>query len=373
MIIKKLELNNFRNYETVSIELSEGINILYGDNAQGKTNLLEAMYMGCTTKALRAAKERELIRFGDEEAHLRMYIRKNDIDRKIDMHLKKNKTKGVAIDGIPVVKAAEVYGMMNIISFSPDDLSIIKNGPAERRRFLDMELCQLDRSYMYNLASYNKALAQRNVLLKQISSNKELESTLQIWDEQIVKYGSYLIDKRKIFISELNEIAADIHKKLTNGEESLELLYVPDCTADDISLKLALNHEKDYLLKVTGVGPHRDDIEFRINGSDSRKYGSQGQQRTVALTLKLAEIELVKKKVGDNPVLLLDDVLSELDRNRQTQLLDSIDNIQTIITCTGLQEFVNDRIKYDRIFRVTKGTVCDFDFAINDKTEGKDE
>ena len=373
MIIKKLELNNFRNYETLEIELSEGVNILYGDNAQGKTNILEALYMGCTTKSLRAGKERELIRFGEEEAHIRMYINKNNVDRKIDMHLKKNKAKGVAVDGIPVAKAAEVYGMMNIISFAPDDLSIIKNGPAERRRFLDMELCQLDRSYMYNLGSYNKTLAQRNILLKQMGSNKELESTLQIWDEQLIKYGSYIIEKREAFIKELNVIAARIHKKITADEEELELIYAPDSSVKDLPLNLAMNHEKDYFQKITTVGPHRDDIEFKINGTDSRKYGSQGQQRTVALTLKLAEIELVKKKVNDNPVLLLDDVLSELDRNRQTQLLDSINHIQTIITCTGLQEFVNDRIKYDRIYKVTKGTVADYDFVNGDKLEERNE
>lgn len=358
MVIKKLELSNFRNYVNLDIELGDGVNILYGDNAQGKTNILEALYMGCTTKSQRAVHEREIIRFGEEEAHIRMYVLRQNIERRIDMHLRKNKGKGVAIDGIPVEKSAEVYGMMNIISFSPDDLAIVKNGPAERRRFIDMELCQLDRNYLYNLSGYNRTLAQRNILLKQLSNNKELEGTLDIWDEQLIGFGTCIINKRIQFINELGEIASEIHRKLTNSEEVLEIKYEPDSSAESLGLNIAMSREKDMLLKVSNTGPHRDDISFFINNKlDIRKYGSQGQQRTVALTLKLAEIELVKRKVRDNPILLLDDVLSELDRNRQTQLLNSISGIQTVITCTGLEEFVNDRIRYDRIYRVDKGTV----------------
>ena len=344
--------------EKLELELSAGVNILYGDNAQGKTNVLEALFMGCTTKSQKAAKEREVIRFGQDESHIRLYVNKGGINRKIDMHLKKNSPKGVAIDGIPIAKSAELYGMMNIISFSPDDLTIIKNGPAERRRFIDMELCQLDRSYLYNLSNYNKALTQRSMLLKQISDNKELESTLSIWDEQLVRFGEEIISKRAEFIREMGETAADIHKTLTDDEEELKLKYVPNSAAGHLGIDLAMSHERDIILKMNNVGPHRDDLEFEINHDDARKYGSQGQQRTVALTLKLAEIELVKKKVGDNPVLLLDDVLSELDRNRQTQLLNSISDIQTVITCTGLEEFVNGRISCDRIYRVEKGTVA---------------
>lgn len=357
MYINKLELNNFRNYAQLDIELSKGVNILYGDNAQGKTNILEALYMGCTTKSQRAVREREMIRFGEEEAHIRMYVTKRDLSRKIDMHLKKNSKKGVAIDGVPVERAAEIYGMMNIISFSPDDLSIIKSGPAERRHFIDMELCQLDRSYMYCLSNYNKALTQRNVLLKQMSDNKELEKTLYIWDEQLLNYGCEIIDKRKEFIKSIEKTAQRIHSELTNNEEELEIIYVPNVSSSGFSVDLAMNHDKDIAQRVTTVGPHRDDLEFRINKEDARKFGSQGQQRTVALTLKLAEIDIVKQAVSDNPILLLDDVLSELDRNRQNQLLGSIADIQTIVTCTGLEEFVSGRIKYDCIYHVEQGKV----------------
>ncbi|MBO7634860.1 MAG: DNA replication and repair protein RecF, partial [Lachnospiraceae bacterium] len=227
MIIKKLELNNFRNYESLEVELDSGINIFYGDNAQGKTNILEALYMGCTTKSHKATRDSEVIRFGEKEAHLRMYVEKAGIERKIDMHLKKNGPKGVALDGIPLAKAAEIYGMMNIISFSPDDLSIIKNGPAERRSFIDMALSQLDKMYLYSLSSYKKSLNQRNILLKQIKSNDELENTLSVWDEQLAKYGEYIINRRSDYIKEIGEIAADIHGRLSGGKEKLKLKYLP--------------------------------------------------------------------------------------------------------------------------------------------------
>ena len=273
------------------------------------------------------------------------------------MHLKKNSPKGVAVDGMPLTKASEVYGMMNIISFSPDDLSIIKNGPVERRNFIDMELCQLDRNYLYNLSSYKKALTQRNILLKQIKDNKELESTLSVWDEQLVKYGETIITKRSEFIDEIGKIAAKVHTDISGGKETLKLKYTPNVSSDRLALELAISHERDIILKTTNVGPHRDDVEFEINTDEARKFGSQGQQRTVALTLKLAEIELVRKKTGDDPVLLLDDVLSELDRNRQNELLNNISDIQTIITCTGLEEFVSGRIKLDKIYKVDSGSI----------------
>lgn len=362
MTIKKLELSNFRNYSSLQIELGSSINILYGDNAQGKTNILEAVYLGCTTKSQRAVREKEMIAFGSEEAHLRLFADKNGMERRVDMHLRRSGGKGVAIDGVPVEKAAQLYGMFNIVSFAPDDLSIVKNGPAERRRFIDMELCQLDRTYLHDLSGYNRALAQRNALLKQIGNNKELEDTLKIWDEQLVSYGTGVITSRRKFINELSIIAGDILKKITDAGEILSIRYVPNCSEQNIGIELAMGRDRDLILKTTGSGPHRDDLEFLINNENARTYGSQGQQRSVALALKLAEIELVRKKTGDNPVLLLDDVLSELDRKRQTQLLNSMKDIQTIVTCTGLEEFVRSRMdisdsdKY-RIYCVHQGTI----------------
>ena len=357
MVINRLELMDFRNYENLDVELSEGVNIFFGDNAQGKTNILEAIYLCCTTRSQKRSHDRDMIRFGEEEAHLKMYFHKAQLDRKIDLHLIKNKSKKIAVDGIPVTKATEIYGMMNVISFSPDDLSIIKEGPAERRNFMDMELCQLSREYMYSLSSYNRALVQRNNLLKQISANESLKSTLDIWDEQIAGFGKTIIDQRSRFTEDLNTIAAPIHKRLTEGEEDLKIRYVMNSSSEDLQKNIFLSRDRDIMTKMSNVGPHRDDMECIINGDNARIFGSQGQQRTVALTLKLAEIELVKKNVRDDPVLLLDDVLSELDRGRQNQLLNSISGIQTVITCTGLEEFIKERINCDRIYKVEQGRI----------------
>lgn len=359
MIIRSLELSNFRNYEKLNISFSPDVTILYGDNAQGKTNVLEALYTASTTKSQKGSKDKDMIKFNESESHIRMTVEDGDIERRIDMHLKSTKQKGVAIDGIPIRKASELYGIMNIISFSPDDLGIIKEGPAERRRFIDMELCQLDKLYMHNFSGYNRALDQRNNLLKQISFNAELKGTLNVWDEQLINFGEYLIEKRDLFIKEISDIASKIHSIITENKETLEIQYLPSTDKESFRNELLSSREKDIILKMTNVGPHRDDMIFMVNGQDARKYGSQGQQRTAALTLKLAEIELVKKKTGKNPVLLLDDVLSELDRNRQNKLLENISGVQTVVTCTGLEEFIKNRIKYDKVYRVTAGTITE--------------
>ncbi|HWT27262.1 MAG TPA: DNA replication/repair protein RecF [Mobilitalea sp.] len=360
MILKSLELMDYRNYNQLNMQFHNGTNILYGENAQGKTNILEAVYLCGTTKSHRGSKDKEIIMFHKDEAHVRVILEKNTIPHKIDLHLKKNKAKGVAIDGIPIKRQGELFGMLNLVFFSPEDLYIIKNGPGERRRFIDLELCQLDKVYLYHLANYNKVLLQRNNLLKQIGFNRNLLDTLYIWDEKLIEYGVKIIDARSAFIKRLNELVYDIHKKLTGGKEELGLQYEPNVKKDEFEEKLKKSLERDLTLKMTNVGPHRDDLNFLTDSIDIRKYGSQGQQRTAALSCKLAEIELVKAVIKENPILLLDDVLSELDRQRQTHLLESIGDIQTIITCTGLEEFVGHRIEFNKIFRVSEGTVtCD--------------
>lgn len=357
MIIKSLELADFRNYETLEINFDKGTNILYGDNAQGKTNILEAIYVSATTKSHKGSKDREIINFDKEEAHIRTYLEKEDVEYKVDMHLRKNKSKGIAIDGKKIKKAAELMGLLNIVFFSPEDLAIIKNGPLERRRFADMELCQLDSFYLYNLNHYNKIINQRNKLLKDMYFNPGLKETLNIWDSQLVSFGSKIIERRSIFAGQLCEIINEIHSKLSGGKEKLTVKYEPDVSIENFEEKMKENQEKDIRSKMTSTGPHRDDFSFIVNGIDIRRYGSQGQQRTAALSLKLSEIELVKKVTKDTPVLLLDDVLSELDSNRQNYLLNSIGDIQTIITCTGLDEFVNNRFEINRIFEVVNGVV----------------
>ena len=357
MIIESIELSNFRNYENLQIHLDEGTNILYGDNAQGKTNILEAAYLSGTTKSHKGSRDKEMIRFGENESHIRTVVKKNEKEYQIDMHLRKNGAKGVAINKIPIKKASELFGILNIVFFSPEDLNIIKNGPAERRRFIDLELCQLDKLYLSDLSNYNKVLNQRNKLLKDISFHSDLIETLPMWDMQLLMYGWRIINKRRQFVNELNEIITKIHSNISGGRENLILKYEPSIDESSFEEALLRQKNKDLKLCQTTVGPHRDDMLFSIDGIDIRKFGSQGQQRTSALSLKLSEIDLVKKSIHNTPVLLLDDVLSELDSNRQNYLLNSITDIQTIITCTGLEEFVKNRFQINKIFQVINGEV----------------
>lgn len=357
MIIKSLELNNFRNYETLNIHFEPETNILYGDNAQGKTNVLEAIYLSGTSKSHKGSKDREIIRFGEEESHIRVFVEKNDKTFQIDMHLKKNKSKGIAINQVPIRKASELFGLLNIIFFSPEDLNIIKNGPKERRRFVDLELCQLNKIYLAELTKYNKILNQRNKLLKDIYFRPDLKDTLPIWDVQLIEYGRKVIASRQLFIQELNEIVTKIHFNLSGGKEEMILQYEPNAGEEELEQKLKSSLERDLKFGLTSVGPHKDDLSFKIKEMDVRKFGSQGQQRTCALSLKLAEIELVKYVIKDSPVLLLDDVLSELDSSRQNYLLNHINKTQTIITCTGLDEFIRNRFHINRVFKVMDGQI----------------
>ena len=418
--VNSLKLKNFRNYDLLNVEFDGSTNIFYGNNAQGKTNILEAVYLSGTTKSHRGSKDRDMIRFGEDESHIETVVEKNGISYQIDMHLKKNSPKGIAINKMPIRKASELFGIVNLVFFSPEDLNIIKNGPAERRRFIDLELSQLDKVYLNNLSNYNRIVNQRNHLLKELSfggkkdlsdtpedlniikngpaerrrfidlelsqldkvylnnlsnynrivnqrnhllkelsfgGKKDLSDTLEIWELQMVQYGERLIARRKEFVEQINGIIAKIHQRLTGGKESLKIIYEP--STGDLPFEQALNRyrERDLRMKSTTVGPHRDDIGFLIGDMDIRKYGSQGQQRTAALSLKLSEIELVKLATHDTPILLLDDVLSELDKHRQNYLLDSIHDIQTLITCTGVEDFVNHRFSINKVFHVQNGQV----------------
>ena len=353
MIIESIELKNYRNYDKLHMDFSHGTNILYGDNAQGKTNILEAIYVCATTKSHRGSKDKEIIQFDRDESHIKLNVRKRDVPYRIDMHLKKNRAKGVAVNGVPIKKASELFGIVNVVFFSPEDLNLIKNGPAERRRFIDLELCQLNKLYVHSLVQYNKIVTQRNKLLKDIMFRPDYEETLDIWDMQLVQYGREVIRCREAFVSQLNDLIGTIHRQLSGEKESLQ----PNVTADMFEDTLRKSRPSDLKQRTTLTGPHRDDLSFIINDIDIRRFGSQGQQRTAALSLKLAEIELVKKIVNDYPILLLDDVLSELDGSRQNHLLSGINHIQTMITCTGLEDFVNNRFRIDKIFKVVSGEV----------------
>ena len=350
MNIESLELSNYRNYKNLYMDYSPKTNLLFGNNAQGKTNILEAIYICAAGRSHRGSKDKEEIKFGEDEAHIKININKNNINYRIDIHLKKNRPKGIAINGIPIKKTSELLGIFNVVFFSPEDLSIIKNGPSERRRFLDMELCQLNSLYVHSLICYNKILIQRNKLLKDFNFIKESKETLDILDIQLIKYGKEIIRYREVFIDELKNIIKKISKDISG--EYININYEKNIEIDEYEKKLKDKRNEELKLKMTLIGPHRDDIRFSIDGVDIRKFGSQGQQRTAALSLKLSEIELVKEKVKDTPVLLLDDVLSELDKKRQSKLLEYIGDIQTVITCTGLEDFINSNLDIDKIYNV---------------------
>ena len=360
MKITSLDLDNFRNYDVLHLKPDPGINIIYGDNAQGKTNLLEAICLLSSGRSHRGSKDREMIRFGAEESHLKMSLQKEDTELRVDMHLRNGKNKGIAVNLVPVRKTADFLGLVQCVFFSPEDLQIVKEGPQERRKFIDNELCLLDKIYLNDFIRYRKALEQRNKLLKDIAFEPSLLSTLDVWDEQLVRYGKDMILRRRDFIKELHDITLPIHRRLSGERESLELFYEPNVEEEYFEEELKRSRDKDLKSRTTNVGPHRDDMSFMVEDNhtiDARIYGSQGQQRTCALSLKLAEISLVEKRTREKPVLLLDDVLSELDSGRQKYLLESIGNIQTFITCTGLDDFVDRHVDHARTFQIIQGQV----------------
>jgi DNA replication and repair protein recF len=357
MFIEKLSLKDYRNIEKLNIELSENVNIFYGDNAQGKTNILESMFMCATGRSQRTHIDRELIKFGCDSAHIQMYVNKDGYNDRIDIHLKQREKKGIAINNIVIKKLGELFGTINIVLFSPEDLMLVKEGPSYRRRYLDMELCQMSKIYYSNLQRYYKVLKERNNLLKKIKDKISLKDTLDIWDSQLVDYGCKIYESRKQFIAELNEKGIEIHSKITKNSENLKIEYKPSVEPKYYESKMKNTRDKDIYYGTTAYGIHKDDMLFFINDINARDYGSQGQQRTVCLTLKLAEIELIKSKTNNSPVLLLDDVLSELDKNRQNFIINSISNIQTVITSTGNEEILNSLNKNSKIFRIKNGCI----------------
>ena len=357
MYIKNISLQYFRNYENLNMEFSPKLNILYGDNAQGKTNVLEAVYMSAMGRSQRTSKDKEIIKLDKEEAHIQVFVVEDngESENRIDVHLKKNGKKGIAVNSVVVKKLGELFGRIYIVIFSPEDLQLIKSGPSERRKFVDMELCQLNKIYYYDLQQYYKILKQRNNLLKTIQKTPNLKDTLFVWDSQLITYAKKIIASRKAFIEKVRKIASGIHFNITGGAEKLDIEYTPNANEDEMELKLKKHLEKDIFFGNTSVGPHKDDLNFYINGNDVKVYGSQGQQRTAALSAKLAEIELIKEEKAVNPILLLDDVLSELDENRQMYLLDNISDIQTILTCTGIEDSIKKYADKAKIYNIRQG------------------
>lgn len=355
MYIKEFSLVGFRNLEKTTIQLNKNINIFYGENAQGKTNLLESIYLCATGRSQRTKIENQLIKFGEKESHIQSFIvNKNKVD-KIDIHLKRDSKKGVAVNGIVIKKLSQLLGNLYVVIFSPEDLNLIKEGPSERRRFLDIEICQINPLYYYNLQQYYKILKQRNCLLKTVQNKEELENTISIWDEQLLEYGKKIILQRTEFINSLNKIAYKKHFEISNGKENLFIQYKPNITQETFEKRLIHYRQRDFFMKTTTVGPHKDDLQFLINENDVKVYGSQGQQKTTALSAKLAEIDLIYEKTGEFPVLLLDDVFSELDKNRQNYLLESIEDIQVILTCTGIEDIIEKYSREKSLYYIKNG------------------
>ncbi|MHC1719083.1 MAG: DNA replication/repair protein RecF [Clostridiaceae bacterium] len=360
MFIKYLKLKDYRNYENLYIELNQNANVFIGDNAQGKTNILESIYMCSIGKSHRTNKDKEMIRWGQSGSVINVYVKKERLDKKIEIIISREEKKGINVNSIKMNRISDMIGILNVVMFSPEDLKIVKESPSYRRRFLDIELCKLNKKYYYNLVQYNRVLEERNASLKKWKYiNDEI---LDVYDEQLAGYGSYVVSERIGYIDKLKKKGVKIHSEITSGIEEIQFEYL-SCVKDsekgmeEIRSSLKLNRHKDFERKTTSNGPHRDDFSISINGADTRIYGSQGQQRTSVLTIKFATIEIIKEITGEYPVLLLDDVLSELDLNRQKYILNSINNIQTIITCTGISD-IEDYLKEGAaIFTVRNGTV----------------
>lgn len=357
MKIKKITLNNFRNYANQTLSLGDNLNVIVGENAQGKTNLIESVFLCAIGRSPRTNKDKDLIEWNSQFAKVDIEVEKNIGNSRVEMFLFRNQNKAVKINQIGIQKIGQLLGVVNAIYFSPDELKLIKDSPDERRKFMDISLCQFDKNYFYDLSNYNKILQQRNKLLKSASENV-LKDTIVIWNEQLATSGAKIIMSRLAFVENLKPIVKDIHKMLTNDKEELVIEYQGYIAPTENELKLLLlkkyeeSLEKDVRLGYTTVGPHRDDIKIVSCGIDLRSFGSQGQQRTAAITLKLAELEVFKNNLGEYPVLLLDDVLSELDDNRQRQMLKYVSKVQTLITCTSF----DFDIPYNR-YEVSSGSI----------------
>ncbi|WIV12600.1 DNA replication/repair protein RecF [Proteiniborus sp. MB09-C3] len=365
MYVKKIKLINFRNYMNLDMELNKTLNIFVGDNAQGKTNLLESIYICSNGKSYRTSKDRELINLFKTKAYIGLDIEKEHFNKYIEIKFEKDTKKRVRVNKVELEKISELLGILNVVVFSPEDLKLVKEGPSERRNFLDEEISQIKPKYKYNLARYNKILMQRNNLLKS-RSHQNSYSLFDVWDTQLSQAGADIIVERIKFIEKLAIISKGIHNKLTGGLEELKLEYLLSFQIDslnkyDIQLRLKnileKNIEKDIQKGNTEFGPHRDDLDIIINGVSARTFGSQGQQRTAALSLKLAEVELIKSEIGEYPVLLLDDVFSELDINRRKYLVSTFKDIQTIITSTDDIDLVELNEIEKRVFFIKQGKV----------------
>lgn len=359
MFIKRLQMLNYRNYNVLDISLGPHVNVFMGDNAQGKTNILEGIYYCAFARSHRTSKDRELINWNADNALLSVSVGRERLDKRIDISILKDGKKAIQINKIKIKKIGELFGNFNVVMFSPEDLKIIKDSPGVRRKFIDMELCQLNPKYYYNLVQYNKVLNERNSILRNKNISKDI---LDVYDMQLAEFGYNIIIDRLEYIKKLNKYSEKIHSDITSGKEKIEFKYTS--TIKDLeNIKesfyslLEKNRARDCERGITSIGSHRDDFVVLINDIDTKSYGSQGQQRTAVLTIKFASLKIIKELTGEHPVLLLDDVLSELDFSRKRYILSTIGDIQTIITCTGIEdlyEYLDDKSK---VFKVKDGEI----------------
>ncbi len=362
MRIDKLQLHQFRSYRDAFLQLPDGITVLSGANAQGKTNLLEGVFLCCAGKSHRAAVERDLVMWDCPQALVRASITRRDGQHAIDMALLDSGRKRIRFDGAPVGSMSAFVGQLSGVLFSPENVRLIKEGPRLRRQYMDVALSQVYRGYLAALQQYNRALLQRNNLLKSLASQPALAETLPVWDAQLAEAGAQVMAHRDAFCSAIAPVAARIHAAVSGGREHLQLTYEPSVAGAGgaraaLLAALARAHVLDRRRCSTSVGPHRDDIRLVIDGVDARAFASQGQQRTAALALKMAELDWMQAETGERPVLLLDDVFSELDAARRAKLLDVVQGGQTIITCTEAEALPLPRARIAAHFVVADGTV----------------
>lgn len=364
MFVSKLKLNNYRNYGVQEICFGKNINLIVGKNGQGKTNLIEAIYYSAIGKSPKTSRDQELINWSKDRASFCVNLQKKMGEKTIEVAFFRSTKKAIKVNGVNLLKIGDLLGVNNVVFFSPDELKLVKDAPQDRRKFMDTDISQLSKNYFYNLTKYNKIIDQRNKLLKNFENKKIVEQTLPIWDMQLAETGSKIVFERMQFLNKLKSVAKEAHDYLTGGKEVLELEYVGICGNSEQEIKqnllsaLRQTREKDLKLGYTNIGPHRDDIKLVCNNVDLRSFGSQGQQRTASLSLKLAEVEIFAEEVGEYPVLLLDDVLSELDQDRQQRLLSYCKKLQTIITTTQYDPFMFQQAK---IITIENGSVIKID------------
>ncbi len=368
MFLKNLTLNHYRNYEHAELQIDPSVNIFIGSNAQGKTNLLEAIFVLAMSKSYRSHKDKELIQWNQSTAMLQATVEKKYGSTRIDLVIGQQGKKA-KINGLEQRRLSDYVGTLNVVMFAPEDLEIVKGSPGVRRRFMDMEIGQVQPSYMFHLVQYQKVLMQRNNALRGISGKSASSAMMMdVWNEQLASHGVKIIKKRQNFIKKLQKLAETVHYGITNGSEKIKIDYMPSFPAQDVEdetvlfehfmLKLSQVKEQEIKRGMTVIGPHRDDMQFFINDKEVYAFGSQGQQRTAALSLKLAEIELIREEAGEYPILLLDDVLSELDQHRQTQLIQTFENkVQTFITTTGVESVDWKRLGGAKMVNVQSGSL----------------